>query len=100
MIEAIILHAMEVRYGANRILVLVIQSCYSIVKVTIRSKAIDFLYEQAKVKQAIELVRKGIMLDADANFSCIYVIIKKKGKVKKLMPVPCDISLIKNIKKQ
>lgn len=98
MIDAVILFVMEIK--EERRLVLIIQSSCSTVKVTISNKAIDFLCNQAKVKDVSELAGKEVILDADANFSCIYVIIKKKGKVKKLMPVPCEISLVKKIKKK
>ena len=98
MIDAVILFVMEIK--EERRLALIIQSSCSIVKVTISNKAIDFLCDQAKVKDVSELAGKEVILDADANFSCIYVIIKKKGKVKKLMPVPCEISLVKKIKKK
>ena len=98
MIDAVILFVMEIK--EERKLVLIIKSTCSIVKVTICNKAIDFLCDQAKVKDVSELAGKEVILDADANFSCIYVIIKKKGKVKKVMPVPCEISLVKKIKKK
>lgn len=103
MIKARILFVMEVKNcsdNVSRKLVLIIQSRYSIVKVTVFNKAIEFLCNQAKVKDVGELAGKRVVLDADADFSGIYVVIKNKGKTERLVPIPCDISLIKNIKKQ
>lgn len=97
MIDAVILLVMEAE--EERRLVLVIQSHCSIVKVTVHKKAIDFLCKQARVEDVGELAGKRVVLDADADFSGIYVVIKKKGKTERLVPVPCDISLIKNLKK-
>lgn len=103
MIKARILFVMEVKNcsdNVSRKLVLIIQSRYSIVRVTVFNKAIEFLCNQAKVNEVGELAGKEVMLDADAEFSCICVIVNRNGRLKRLIPVPCDISIVRKLKKQ